>query len=91
MQPVVVKAVNTGDKDFTAVVTAVKSSGADALITYFTSTSDLAIFATQAKQQGLLPQMTWIGSPSITTTDAAHHGDQLRPQDRRWNAGTRAG
>jgi branched-chain amino acid transport system substrate-binding protein len=74
----VIKAINTGDKDYTAVVTAVKNSGADALVTYFTSTSDLAIFATQAKQQGLLPRMTWIGSPSITTTDAAKlAGDAL--------------
>lgn len=71
LEPVVIKAIVTGDKDYTAVVTAVKSSAADALITYFTSTSDLGIFATQAKQQGLLPKMTWIGSPSITTTDAA--------------------
>jgi branched-chain amino acid transport system substrate-binding protein len=78
MEPVVIKAINTGDKDYTAVVTAVKNSGADALVTYFTSTSDLAIFATQAKQQGLLPQMTWIGSPSITTTDATKlAGDAL--------------
>ncbi|HSB82676.1 MAG TPA: ABC transporter substrate-binding protein [Candidatus Methylomirabilis sp.] len=58
---------NNGEKDFTAVVQAIKKSGANALATYMTFSTDLGILARQIKQLGA--QVTWIGSPSITAID----------------------
>lgn len=49
-------------QDFTPVVLAIKSSGADIIGSYFTYENDQAIFARQAKQLGLT--MPWIGSAS---------------------------
>src|ERR1700734_2962259 len=62
-------------QDFTPVVLAIKSSGADIIGSYFTYENDQAIFARQAKQLGLTipwigsastvaPAAPWIGSPS---------------------------
>lgn len=67
MEPVLVQGYNNGEKDFTAVISAIKKSGADTLITYMTFSTDLGILAKQIKQQGL--NLTWIGSPSITAVD----------------------
>jgi len=47
-----VQGYNNGEKDFTAVVTAVKKSGANALVTYMTFSTDLGILARQLKQLG---------------------------------------
>jgi branched-chain amino acid transport system substrate-binding protein len=58
--------------DFTPVVLAVKSSGADGIGSYFTFESDLGIFARQARQLGV--RSPWIGSPSIVDTAALHLG-----------------
>lgn len=55
-------------QDFSAVVLAVKQSGADVLGSYFTFENDLAIFARQLRQLGV--NIPWIGSPSITTATA---------------------
>jgi branched-chain amino acid transport system substrate-binding protein len=58
--------------DFTPVVLAVKSSGADGIGSYFTFESDLGIFARQVRQLGV--RSPWVGSPSITDTAALHLG-----------------
>lgn len=76
MEPALVKGFNPGEKDFTAIVTAIKQSGADSLVTYFTSSVDLGVFAKQLKQLGA--SVTWIGSPSITAKDGINlAGDAL--------------
>ena len=66
-QPVLVQGFNNGEKDFTAVLTALRQSGADGLITYFTFSTDNGIFAKQLKQLGI--KATWIGSPAIVAID----------------------
>jgi branched-chain amino acid transport system substrate-binding protein len=53
-------------QDFTPVVLAIKSSGADVIGSYFTFDNDLAIFARQLRQLGVT--IPWVGSPS--TIDA---------------------
>src|SRR4051794_17736357 len=63
VEPVLVQGFNNGEKDFAAILTALKQSGADGLITYFTFSTDIGIFAKQNKQLGIKVQ--WIGSPSI--------------------------
>ncbi|MFL5388544.1 MAG: ABC transporter substrate-binding protein [Myxococcales bacterium] len=67
IEPVLVQGYNNGEKDFTAILTAVRQSGADGLITYFTFSTDIGIFAKQIKQLGIKVQ--WIGSPSIAAVD----------------------
>lgn len=67
---------NNQEKDFTAVVQGLKRSGATGLNTYMTFSTDLGIFARQIKQLGA--QVTWVGSPSITTVDGRNlAGDAL--------------
>jgi branched-chain amino acid transport system substrate-binding protein len=48
--------------DFTPVVLAIKSSGADVIGSYFTFDNDLAIFARQLRQLGVT--VPWVGSAS---------------------------
>jgi branched-chain amino acid transport system substrate-binding protein len=55
-------------QDFTPVVLAIKSSGADIIGSYFTYDNDLAIFARQARQLGVT--LPWVGSPSIIVANA---------------------
>jgi branched-chain amino acid transport system substrate-binding protein len=55
-------------QDFTPVVLAIKSSGADIIGSYFTYENDEAIFARQAKQLGLT--IPWIGSASTAAAAA---------------------
>jgi branched-chain amino acid transport system substrate-binding protein len=55
-------------QDFTPVVLAIKSSGADIIGSYFTFDNDLAIFARQARQLGVT--LPWVGSPSIIVANA---------------------
>src|SRR5208282_927933 len=54
--------------DFTPVVLAIKSSGADIIGSYTTFDNDVAIFARQLRQLGVTTP--WIGSPSIVTAGA---------------------
>ncbi len=54
--------------DFTPVVLAIKSSGADIIGSYFTFDNDLAIFARQLRQLGVT--LPWVGSPSIIVANA---------------------
>jgi branched-chain amino acid transport system substrate-binding protein len=55
-------------QDFTPVVLAIKSSGADAIGSYFTFENDLAIFARQLRQLGVT--LPWVGSPSTVAANA---------------------
>jgi branched-chain amino acid transport system substrate-binding protein len=55
-------------QDFTPVVLAIKSSGADIIGSYFTFDNDLAIFARQLRQLGVT--LPWVGSPSIIDVGA---------------------
>ncbi len=66
--PVLVQGYTNQASDFSAVVLAVRQSGADVLGSYFTFESDLGIFARQLRQLGV--RIPWIGSPSITNTTA---------------------
>jgi branched-chain amino acid transport system substrate-binding protein len=49
-------------QDFTPIVLAIKSSGADIIGSYFTYPNDLAIFARQLRQLGVT--LPWVGSPT---------------------------
>ncbi len=55
-------------QDFTPVVLAIKSSGADIIGSYFTFDNDIAIFARQLRQLGVT--LPWIGSASIAVDGA---------------------
>jgi branched-chain amino acid transport system substrate-binding protein len=55
-------------QDFTPVVLAIKSSGADVIGSYFTFENDLGIFARQLRQLGVTAP--WVGSPSIVNVTA---------------------
>ena len=54
-------------QDFTPVVLAIKSSGADIIGSYFTFDNDIAIFARQLRQLGV--GLPWVGSPSVVATN----------------------
>jgi branched-chain amino acid transport system substrate-binding protein len=54
-------------QDFTPVVLAVKSSGADIIGSYFTFPNDQAIFARQLRQLGLT--IPWVGSPTTVAAE----------------------
>ena len=66
--PVLMQGYTNQASDYTAVVLAVRQSGADVLGSYFTFENDLGIFARQIRQLGV--RIPWIGSPSITNTTA---------------------
>jgi branched-chain amino acid transport system substrate-binding protein len=66
--PVLMQGYTNQASDYTAVVLAVRQSGADILGSYFTFESDLGIFARQLRQLGV--RIPWVGSPSITNTTA---------------------
>jgi branched-chain amino acid transport system substrate-binding protein len=66
--PLLMQGYTNQASDYTAVVLAVRQSGADILGSYFTFESDLGIFARQLRQLGV--RIPWVGSPSITNTTA---------------------
>ena len=66
--PVLMQGYTNQASDYTAVVLAVRQSGADIVASYFTFESDLGIFARQLRQLGV--RVPWIGSPSIVNTTA---------------------
>ncbi len=66
--PVLMQGYTNQASDYTAVVLAVRQSGADILGSYFTYESDLGIFARQLRQLGVT--IPWVGSPSIVNTTA---------------------
>jgi len=59
-------------QDFTAVVLAIKSSGADIIGSYFTFPGDLAVFARQLRQLGVT--LPWVGSPTTFFVSAVKLG-----------------
>ena len=66
--PLLMQGYTNQASDFSAVVLAVRQSGADILGTYFSFESDLGIFARQLRQLGV--RIPWVGSPSIVNTTA---------------------
>jgi branched-chain amino acid transport system substrate-binding protein len=68
VEPVLVQGYANNSQDFTAVVLAVKQSGADVMSTYMPFPPDLAIFARQLRQLGV--NIAWVGSPSTVGTTA---------------------
>ena len=66
--PVLIQGYTNQASDYTAVVLAVRQSGADILGSYFTFENDLGIFARQLRQLGVT--IPWVGSPSIVNTTA---------------------
>ena len=63
LQPVLVQGYTNNQPDFSPVVLAVKQSGADVIVSYFTNEPDCAVFARQLRQLGV--RTPWVGSPSI--------------------------
>jgi branched-chain amino acid transport system substrate-binding protein len=68
VEPVLVQGYTNNSQDFTAVVLAVKQSGADVVGAYMNLPPDLAIFARQLRQLGV--NIAWVGSPSTGNTTA---------------------
>jgi len=68
LEPVLVEGYTNNSQDFTAIVLAIKKSGADVLGTYMTNAPDVGIFAKQLRQLGVT--IPWIGSTSIVTDTA---------------------
>ncbi|MBV9655687.1 MAG: ABC transporter substrate-binding protein [Acetobacteraceae bacterium] len=66
--PVLVEGFTNGMTDFSAVILALRQSGADLLVTYFSLDPDLAIFARQLRELGV--HVTWLGSAAIANTSA---------------------
>jgi branched-chain amino acid transport system substrate-binding protein len=68
IEPVLIQGYTNNQQDFTAVVLAVKKSGADIIGSYMTNSPDVGIFAKQMKQLGV--DADWIGSTSLATETA---------------------
>ena len=66
--PVLVQGYTNQATDYTAVVLAIRQSGADIIASYMTFEGDLGIFARQLRQLGV--RAPWIGSASIVNTTA---------------------
>ena len=66
--PVLIQGYTNQATDYTAVVLAVRQSGADILSSYFTLDTDMGIFARQIRQLGI--SMPWVGSAAIASTTA---------------------
>ena len=62
--PMLMQGYTNQSADFSAVVLAVRQSGADLLATYFSLETDIALFARQFRQLGVT--IPWIGSAGIT-------------------------
>jgi branched-chain amino acid transport system substrate-binding protein len=68
VEPVLIQGYTSNQQDFTAVVLALKKSGADIIGSYMTNSPDVGIFAKQMKQLGV--EADWIGSTSLSTETA---------------------
>jgi len=68
IEPVLIQGYTNNSQDFTAIVLAIKKSGADLLATYMTNAPDVGIFAKQLRQLGV--SIPWIGSASLATDTA---------------------
>ncbi len=65
----------TGDKDYTAQLSTIKSYAPDVIITYATNSEDVAIFARQIKELGIKTPI--LGGPSITSQVTYDLGKQF--------------
>ncbi len=63
LTPSLIQGYTNTQSDFSPVVLAIKSSGADVIVSYFTNEPDCAVFARQLRQLGV--RTPWVGSPSI--------------------------
>ena len=68
VEPVTIQGYTNNSQDFTAIVLALKKSGADVLTSYMTNAPDVGIFAKQLRQLGV--NIPWIGSASLATDTA---------------------
>jgi branched-chain amino acid transport system substrate-binding protein len=68
VEPVLIQGYTSNQQDFTAVVLALKKSGADIIGSYMTNSPDVGIFAKQLRQLGVTAE--WVGSPSVVTDTA---------------------
>ena len=68
VEPVTIQGYTNNSQDFTAIVLALKKSGADVLTSYMTNAPDVGIFAKQLRQLGI--NIPWIGSASLATDTA---------------------
>ena len=66
--PALMQGYTNQASDYTAIVLALRQSGADVVGSYFTFENDLGIFARQLRQLGVT--LPWVGSPSIVNTTA---------------------
>jgi branched-chain amino acid transport system substrate-binding protein len=66
--PVFAQGYTNNSQDFTAMVLAIKKSGADVLSSYMTIQADLAIFSKQLRQLGV--NIPVVGSPSVASVSA---------------------
>ena len=74
--PTIVQGYTSNAQDFSAIVLAIKKSGADVMGTYMTAPQDQALFARQLKQLGV--KLTWIGSPTtVAVTTMSLAGEAL--------------
>ena len=68
VKPVLMQGYTNQQADYTPVVLAVRSSGAEVLGSYFTYETDLGVFARQLRQLGV--RIPWVGSASIVDSSA---------------------
>lgn len=68
VEPVLVQGYTSNQQDFTAVVLAIRKSGADIVGSYMTNSPDVGIMAKQMRQLGI--DIPWIGSTSLATETA---------------------
>lgn len=68
IEPILVQGYANNAPDFTPIALALKKSGADVMVTYFSIAPDLGIFAKQIRQLGV--NIPWIGSASTATITA---------------------
>ena len=68
IEPVLVQGYTSNQQDFTAVVLAIRKSGADIVGSYMPNAPDVGIFAKQMRQLGV--DVPWIGSASLASETA---------------------
>ena len=75
MEVVQKSSYTTGDKDFTAQLSAIKSADPDVVFPYATNSEDLVIFARQIQELGIDAEI--VGSPSVTSQVTFDLGQQF--------------
>ncbi|MCY7287925.1 MAG: ABC transporter substrate-binding protein, partial [Cryobacterium sp.] len=74
MEVVQKSSYTTGDKDFTAQLSAIKSADPDVVFPYATNSEDLVIFARQIQELGIDAEI--VGSPAVTSQVSFDLGQQ---------------